>query len=477
MKKGDKIELSVSKYVFEGKGLAKIERDDNGKTGLYTIFVNGGYPGDEVIAEFTAIKKSYAETRVAEVLKPSPIRTKPRCIHFGVCGGCKQQDMDYGAQAMYKQEQVKEIFERLGGFNEFEMLDIEKSEHIFYYRNKMEFSFADKRWLSKEEMNRNENIDNSFALGLHIPRMFDKVLDVTECYLQSETSAGIVNFTRDFFKAKNSTIYSTKTHSGYLRNLIIKLSRKYNQLMVNLVTSEDNEEMMREYSAELLKRFPDITTIVNNVNLKKSQTALGDFEKTYYGNGFIYDSIGGYKFRVSANSFFQTNTLQAEHLYQVALDFAGLKGNETVYDLYSGAGTISIFVSDKAGKVYAFESVQPAVDDAEENKKENNINNVFFYTADLNKSFLNKLKEESVPSPEVVIVDPPRSGMNPVTVQDLIKLSPEKIVYISCNPATQARDIKTLTENGYALIKMKPVDMFPHTYHIENVALIVRLSK
>lgn len=476
MKKGDKIELSVSKYVFEGKGLAKVEKNDNGKQGLYTIFVNGAYPGDEVIAEFTAIKSSYAEARVVEILKSSDIRVKPRCIHFGVCGGCKQQDMDYGAQAMYKQEQVKEIFERLGGFEGFEMLEIEKSEHIFYYRNKMEFSFADKRWLSKEEMNQSVNIDSSFALGLHIPRMFDKVLDVTECYLQSETSAGIVNFSRDFFKAKGSTIFSTKTHKGYLRNLVIKFSRKFGHLMVNLVTSDDDEALMKEYSAELLKLFPEVTTIINNVNLKKSQTALGDFEKIYYGGGFIYDSIGGHNFRVSANSFFQTNTLQAEHLYRIALDFAELKGTEVVYDLYSGAGTISIFVSDKAGKVYAFESVQPAVDDAEENKKENNVDNVFFYTADLNKSFLNRIKEEKIPSPEVVIVDPPRSGMNPVTVQDLIKLSPEKIVYISCNPATQARDLKTFTENGYALVKMKPVDMFPHTYHIENVALIKKIQ-
>ena len=233
----------------------------------------------------------------------------------------------------------------------------------------MEFSFADKRWLTKSEINNENIIDRDFALGLHIPRIFDKVLDIDECFLQSELSNKIVNFTRDFFKKKETTIYTTKFHRGYLRNLVIKHSQHSDDLMVNLVSGEDDEELMKEYSNALLIEVPQITTIINNVNLKKASVAIGDYEKVYFGSGFIYDSIGKYKFRISANSFFQTNTLQAEKLYQTALDFADLNGNEIVYDFYAGAGTISIFVSSKVKQVYAIETVESSIKDAEENIK------------------------------------------------------------------------------------------------------------
>ncbi|MGE5683242.1 MAG: 23S rRNA (uracil(1939)-C(5))-methyltransferase RlmD, partial [Bacillota bacterium] len=243
-------------------------------------------------------------------------------------------------------------------------------------------------------------------------------------------------------------------------------------LMVNIVTSEENDALMKEYTEGLLKAVPEITTIVNNINTKKAQTAIGDYEKVYYGSGYIHDTIGDFKFRISANSFFQTNTLQAEKLYSTALEFAGIHKDEVVYDLYSGAGTISIFVSNAAKEVYAFEAVEPAVKDAEENRKYNKIKNVHFITADLNRSFLSIVSSKKLPSPDVVILDPPRSGMNPVTVKDVVKLDPERIVYVSCNPATQVRDIKMFNEEGYRLVKVKPVDMFPHTYHIENVVLL-----
>jgi 23S rRNA (uracil1939-C5)-methyltransferase len=244
--------------------------------------------------------------------------------------------------------------------------------------------------------------------------------------------------------------------------------------MVNIVTSSEDEMLMNDYVNLLKTEVPQITTIINNINLKKAAIATGDYEKVLYGSGFISDSIGKYKFRVSANSFFQTNTLQAEKLYQTALDFAGLNGNETVYDLYSGAGTISIFVSGKAKEVYAFESVESAVKDAEENKRFNNISNVHFIQADLYKSFLPAIGEQNIPGPDVVILDPPRSGMHQNTIDDVIKCAPERIVYVSCNPTTQVRDIKLFTKGGYKLVKIKPVDMFPHTYHIENVALLVK---
>ncbi|WKZ69535.1 MAG: 23S rRNA (uracil(1939)-C(5))-methyltransferase RlmD [Melioribacteraceae bacterium] len=474
MKKGDILELEITGYAFEGKGIAKIHRDDSEKK--YVIFADGSYPGDKVKVELRRIKKSYAESKVIEVIEPSEERTRARCNYFGICGGCKQQDLKYEIQLKYKAEQVKDVFERIGGLKDFEMLTIVPSQKVFYYRNKMEFSFADKRWLFPEEINNRDEIkDQNFALGLHIPRMFDKVLDINECYLQSEDSTKILNFTRDFFKSTGTSIYSTKTHEGYLRNLVIKQSHHTNDLMVNLVTSKLDEQLFTKYAEELLKIEPKITTIVNNINEKKAQIAVGDFERIFHGNGVIFDKIGQFLFRISPNSFFQTNSIQAENLYETALAFAEFSGDEIVYDLYSGAGTISIFVSPHVKQVYAFESVEAAVKDAASNTELNKITNVHFELADLNKSFLTIIEEKLLPKPDVVITDPPRAGMNPKTINDVIELSPKKIVYVSCNPATQARDIKMLVESGYKLIKIRPVDMFPHTFHIENVALLVKV--
>jgi 23S rRNA (uracil1939-C5)-methyltransferase len=474
LKKGDILELEIEKYGYEGRGISKINRNPAEGDSKYVIFVDGSYPGDKVKAELRKIKKSYAEAKAVEVIESSPFRIKARCKFFGTCGGCKQQDLNYESQYKYKQLQVEEIFTKMGGFTDFTVENIIPSEKTFFYRNKMEFSFSDKRWISIEEINSAEIIERNFAVGLHVPNVFDKVLDVDECFLQSEISNKILNLTREFFKKKNISIYSTKTHSGYLRNLVIKTSHHSDDLMVNLVTSTVDELLMIEYVKLLLDEIPQITTIINNISIKKAAIATGDYENVLFGSGFISDSIGKYKFRVSANSFFQTNTLQAEKLYQTALDFAGLSGDEIVYDLYSGAGTISIFISGSAKAVYAFESVESAVIDAEENKRINEINNVHFIQVDLYKSFIPILEEKNIPSPDVIILDPPRNGMHPNTVEDIIKLNPKKIVYVSCNPATQVRDIKLLTNGGYKLIKIKPVDMFPHTYHIENVAMLTR---
>ena len=481
IKKGDIVELQIEKYAFEGKGIAKVSKnellglnEENGNEKNYVVFVVGSYPGDIVRARLLKIKNSYAEALVMEILTPSSERVKAICKFFGTCGGCKQQDLDYDTQAKYKKQQVEEIFHKLGGFSDFEILPIIPSQNVFYYRNKMEFSFSEKRWLTKEEISKEGILDKDFSLGLHIPKIYDKVLDVDECFLQSEISNKILNFTRDFFKKRNTSIYSTKTHTGFLRNLVIKQASLTNDLMVNLVTSEENDELVNEYCDELRKEIPKVTTVINNINKKFAAVAVGDYEKVIYGSGFIYDEIGNHKFRISAISFFQTNTLQAEKLYQTALDFANLKGNEIVYDLYSGAGTITIFISDKAKKVYAFEAVESAIADAKVNVDLNNILNIKFFAADLYKSFLPIVDKYNIPKPDVMIIDPPRSGMHPTTVDDVIKLSPDKIVYVSCNPATQVRDIKLMVEAGYKLIKIRPVDMFPHTFHIENVALIIK---
>ncbi len=474
MKKGDVIKLEIGKYAFEGRGIAKLNIPDKDK-GNFVVFTDGAYPGDVVNASLTKIKKNYAEAKVVEILVPSPYRVQPKCKYFGICGGCKQQDFSYEKQIEYKQLQVNEIFQKMGGLSDYICHAIVPSKNIFFYRNKMEFSFADKRWLTEEEIKSEKIFERSFALGLHTPNSFDKVLDIDECYLQSEISNIILNLTKDFFKSRNSSIYTTKTHTGYLRNLVIKQSFNTKDLMVNLVTSAEDDELINTYCNQLLKTVPQVTTIINNINTKKALVAIGDYEKIFYGSGFIYDSIGHCKFRISANSFFQTNTAQAENLYNIALDYSELTGSEIVYDLYSGAGTISIFISSKAKEVHGFEVVEPAVQDALTNKGINNTENVFFHLTDLYNSFLPYINENKIPPADVIILDPPRNGLHINTVNDVIALSPPKIVYVSCNPATQVRDIKFFIDAGYNLVKINPVDMFPHTYHIENVALLKKL--
>ena len=503
IKKGESIRLKINGYAFEGKGIAKVEIENPQNTNVkisenkisenktnenkiaqnkkFVVFVEGAYPGDEVIARITKKRSSYANAKVEKIIVPATDRIEPKCKYFRICGGCKQQDLHYEKQAEFKQQQVKELFLHMGGLENYISEPILKAERIYFYRNKMEFSFADKRWIMKSEIENDEGIkkdveikNRDFALGMHIPRIFDKVLDLEECFLQSEISAEIVNLSRQFFVSKNIKAYSTKTHTGFLRNLVIRQSHFTKDLMVNIVTASENEKLMQEYSEKLVKKFPEITTIINNVNLKKAQVAIGDFEKTYFGTGKIYDSIGDYKFRISANSFFQTNTLQAEKLYSTAVEFAEFQKDDIVYDLYSGAGTISIFISGYVKKVYALENVEAAVTDASANLKLNQIENVEFIQADLNHSFLPIVEQNQLPMPDVIIADPPRSGMNPKTVKDILKLSPKTLVYVSCNPATQVRDIKLLIEGGFKLIKTKPVDMFPQTFHIENVALLRR---
>lgn len=470
-KKNELIELTISKYAFEGKGIAKINSEDKNN---FVVFVEGSYPNDKVLAQIKKIKKNYVEAKAIEIISPSELRVEPRCKYFGVCGGCKQQDLEYSSQINYKQMQVEEIFNKIGGLTDFEIMPIIPSEKKFFYRNKMEFSFAEKRWLTEKEIKTDEIIDRDFALGLHIPNLFDKVLDINECFLQSELSNKILNHTRDFFKSKNTSIFSTFGHSGYLRNLAVRQSNMTNDLMINLVTFYDDENIMNEYRDYILNLVPEVTTIVNNISIKKALVAIGDYEKIFYGEGFITDKIGKFNFRISSNSFFQTNTLQAENLYKTALNFCDLNGNEIVYDLFAGTGTISIFISSAAKEIFAFETTDSAIADAEINKKINEIDNVNFIKADLYNSFLPVLEFKKIPKPEVIIVDPPRNGMHKNTVEDLLNLEPDKIIYISCNPATQARDIKLLAEKKYQLIKTQAVDMFPHTYHIENVALLKR---
>lgn len=478
---GDMIEVDVDKYAFEGKGIARVNRNSiipdksaESEQPNYVVFVDGSYPGDKVSARLTKIKNSYSEAKRVNIIKPSEFRVEPKCKYFGNCGGCKQQDLNYQTQVDFKQQQVREIFEKMGGLTDYICETILSSDKIFYYRNKMEFSFAERKWLPEAEFKANGGDTTNFALGLHLPGFFDRLLDIDECFLQSELSLKIVNFTRDLFKDSGVPVYTTKTHTGYLRNLVIKTSHHTDDIMVNLVTGTDNELVMKEYSAALLKQFPEITTIVNNVSLKKASIAVGDYERIYHGSGFITDSIGKYNFRISANSFFQTNTLQAEKLYQTVVDFAEFTGNEIVYDLFCGTGSIAIFISKFVKEVFGFESIETSIFDAKENTLANNVFNTKFINANLLESIAPALKKKRLPKPDVVILDPPRSGLHKNTIYDVMEMNPRKIIYVSCNPTTQVRDIRKFVDLGYDLVKIRPVDMFPHTFHIENVALLVK---
>ena len=409
MKKGDLLELDITGYAFEGKGVAKIIKEvhtlDIVEQKKFVVFVNGSYPGDTVIAQITKIRKSYAEARVKELIKRSPLRIPAKCKYFGTCGGCKAQDLNYDEQLKFKQEQVTDIFERIGEFKNFELLPIIPSEKTFFYRNKMEYSFSDKRWLSEFEISSKQEIyDQSFALGLHIPGMYDKILNINECWLQSELSNSVLNFTRAFFKNHQVLPYSSQNHTGFLRNLVIKQSFLNNEIMINLVVSEGNERLFILYKESLLNSFPQITTLVFNINKKLSQVAYGDYEIVSSGSGFIYDFIGKWKYRISANSFFQTNTAQAEKLFSTALEFAEFNGNETVYDLYSGSGTIPIFISKYVKQIYGFENVEPSIADAIVNVSLNNILNFEPIFTDLNKSFLPIIEQKNFQNDRVIHV-------------------------------------------------------------------------
>lgn len=471
MKYGDEIELFVESFASEGKSIARVD-------GL-VVFVAGGVPGDRVLARITKTKKQFTEAEIKEVFVPSPLRTLPRCQYFGVCGGCKWQHVSYQAQLEFKRQQVVDALERIGGFKGITVNPTLGSPDEYFYRNKMEFSFGEK-WLTKEELIRvtgkqeTRSETERFALGLHIPQRFDRVLDINECHLQSETSYQIVNTVRSFSLERNLPIYSTATHAGYLRNLVVRQSRRTGELMVNLVTSQERPELMKSLCSILLEHFPSITTIINNITERKSQVAIGDYEKVYHGPGFITEKIGRRTYRISANSFFQTNTLQAERLYNAAAGLARLKPDDIVFDLYSGTGTIALHIADDVKEVVGIESVESAIDDARRNAQMNQATNCTFVLGDLKEKLTRDTSWLSNHAkPTVLMIDPPRSGMHEKAVLEIAALQPERIAYISCNPATQARDLKLLCSNApYRIVAIQPVDMFPHTYHIENVVAL-----
>jgi 23S rRNA (uracil1939-C5)-methyltransferase len=467
--KDEILELDIQDIGFEGKGIARTNDD-------FVIFVKNTIPGDIVKARVKKIKKNLAEATLVEIIKESVNRITHKCPYFGICNGCKMQNADYNFQLEMKRNTVKNAFERIGGFDNLNIPQVIGSENIYYYRNKLEFSFSNQRWLTEADMGKTE--DKNFALGFHMPGFIDKVLDINNCSLQSEISNKILNLTGDFYKKRNETIYTTKTHSGYLRYLVIRQSAFTNDLMVNLITHNENRELISEYADLLKKEVPEITTFVNSISTAKSQVAQADYFNTIFGNGYINEKIGSYSFKITPFSFFQTNTSQAKALFDAVIRLADFNKDENVLDLYCGTGAISIYISEYVRNILGVELSEESIQIAKENAELNNVNNCEFISSDVKEYLSVSIPAEAGTSTsfDTFILDPPRSGVHPKSAEHILNMEPKKIIYVSCNPSTQARDIKLLEEK-YKITAMQPVDMFPHTFHIENVARLDRKRK
>lgn len=456
--------IEITAIAAEGKALARV--DDR------VVFVPYVVPGDVVDLQVKRKKHSYMEAVCVAIHKYSPLRDTPKCQHYGVCGGCKWQCLKYEEQLKAKQQQIIDNLTRIGKIEIPEVSPILGSEKIFEYRNKLEFGFSNRRWMTEEEISAGEDITNKNALGFHITGAFDKILDIEQCHLMSNITNDIRNFIRDYALEKSLTFYDLRLNQGLLRSMMLRDSNT-GELMVlmqfRIDTKEDKANALELLQA-IADRFPEITSLLYVDNHKCNDT-FGDQEIICFkGTDFIYEEMEGLKFKVGPKSFYQTNTDQAYNLYKVARDFAGLTGNELVYDLYTGTGTIANFVSKKAKKVIGIEYVPEAIEDAKVNSQINNIDNTLFFAGDmkdiLNKDFINQYGR-----PQVIITDPPRAGMHQDVIDTILFASPDRIVYVSCNPATQARDLQLL-DTDYKVIKIQPVDMFPHTQHVENVVLL-----
>ncbi len=452
--------LPITGYAAEGKSLGRID----GKV----IFVEGAVPGDIADVFVTRNKKDWAEGKAIKIKEYSNERTEPFCIHFGICGGCKWQMLPYKKQLQYKEQEVKDAFKRIGKLNDIPILPIIGSEKTIHYRNKLEFTFSNKRFLTPDQLEKlNDNDWPGGALGYHVPKLYDKIIDIFECWLMDDVNNDIRNTLRDFSLAHNYSFYDIKEHKGWLRNIIIR-NCTTGELMVNLVFGYEDKKEREKICSHLLQKVPSITTLLYTINAKWNDSIYDLNPQTVYGKGFVIETLNNFKFKISPKSFFQTNTKQAEQLYGIVKDFAALSANEIIYDLYCGTGSIGIFLSKEAKKIIGVDVIKDAIDDAKENASLNNVAHASFFTGDVieicDEEFFMKHG-----SPDVVIVDPPRAGLHAKLIQKLIEIAPEKIVYVSCNVATQARDLQLLGEK-FSVEKLQPVDMFPHTHHIECVA-------
>lgn len=458
--------VTITDVAAEGKAVAKVNE--------LVIFVPYVVPGDVVDLQVKRKKNHYAEAVAVKFHEKSPLRTEPFCSHFGVCGGCKWQCLSYEEQLKYKQKQVFDNLTRIGKVELPEFRPILGSEKTRFYRNKLEFTFSNKRWLTEEEVKQDVKYDQMNAVGFHIPGAFDKVLAIDKCWLQDDISNQIRNAVRDYAYAHNFPFFDLRTQEGLLRNIMIRTSST-GELMVVLqckVTDDEGRRKMEEILQFMADSFPQITSLMYVINNKCNDT-IGDLDvEVFKGNDHIFEEMEGLRFKVGPKSFYQTNSEQAYNLYKVAREFAGLTGNELVYDLYTGTGTIANFVARQTRKVVGIEYVPEAIEDAKVNSALNGIDNTLFYAGDMKDILTNDFIAEHG-RPDVIITDPPRAGMHNDVIDVILAAEPKRIVYVSCNPATQARDLQLL-DGKYKVTAVQPVDMFPHTHHVENVVQLER---
>ena len=458
--------ITITDVAAEGKAIAKVDN--------LVIFVPYAVPGDVVDLQVRRKKHSYAEAEVVKFHTYSPIRTKPFCEHFGVCGGCKWQCLPYEEQLKFKQKQVVDNLTRIGKVELPEVSPILGSKHIKEYRNKLEFGFSNKKWLTFEQVASGEKFDVMNGVGFHIPGAFDKILDIHTCHLMTDINNRLRNGIRDFALQHGLTFFDLRAQNGLLRNMMIRTSAtgEIMLLMQFCIRTQEEEQEAQQVLEYIHTAFPEVSSLLYVNNLKCNDT-IGDLDvKVYAGTDFIYETMEGLRFKVGPKSFYQTNTEQAYELYKVAREFAGLTGKELVYDLYTGTGTIANFVAHQARQVIGIEYVPEAIEDAKVNAQINGLSNTLFYAGDmkdiLNEDFINKHGR-----PDVIITDPPRAGMHNDVINTILFAAPQRIVYVSCNPATQARDLQAL-DAAYKVKAVQPVDMFPQTHHVENVVLLER---
>ena len=465
VKKGKSYEIEITDAAFEGKGIGHLD-------GM-AVFVKNTAPGDVVKARIRKKSKRHCEAQLEEILTPSDIRITPKCGHAEVCGGCTWQHVPYEEQLKFKTRHVSDHLQRIGGFDNLNIADCLGSERQFHYRNKMEYSFGARRWLTYDEIRHGADVEQKFfALGMHIPGRYDRILDLQECHLQDPVSYEILDFVRSYAINNELRPFDTHQKNGYLRNLMIRNAIHTDDLMVNIVTFKDKPDLFQPLADAIKEQFPQVTTIINNVNDTWSPTSAGRFEHVYYGPGYITEKIQDLSYRIEANTFFQTNTIQAEKLYEKTLEFAELKPDDLVYDLYCGVGSLTLALARNAGKALGIEVSSSSVKKARENAENNESDNSHFETGDIKDAFTDKLIDK-YGTPDVLVTDPPRAGMHADVIEKIKEIKPQRMVYVSCNSSTLARDLAALSED-YSVDEVQPVDMFPQTYHIETVAKLTR---
>ena len=445
-----------------------------GRHNNYVIFVKGVVPGDIVDVQLIRKKKTYSESRVLKIKQLSETRTIPFCSHFEKCGGCKWQMLPYDKQLFYKQKQVADQLSRIGGIDVAQINPIIASNKDLFYRNKLEYTFSNRRWLDNNDAELDKNTRDREGLGFHVEGMFDRIIDIEKCYLQAEPSNAIRNKIREFTRKEGYNYYNCRSHEGLMRNIIIK-NTTIGELMVVVIFAKKEEKLIDDLMNFIAEEFPQITSLQYVINTKFNDSIYDLDVILYKGQDYISEVLDGLRFKINAKSFFQTNSEQALTLYKKVLEYADIRTNETIYDLYTGTGTIANFIASKCKKVIGIESVPEAIEDAKINSEINNINNTTFFVGDM-KNILNDDFISINGKPDTIILDPPRAGVHDKVINVIRKAAANKIVYVSCNPATQARDISLLTDM-YDVIKIQPVDMFPQTHHVENIILLTRVKQ